>query len=451
MQAIPRSMTVFVVCLLVYTLNLRGIPSGDTLPTALVPLTILLDGTPALDRFAPLLGQLWEGQPYFLTSSGEHTWSSYPVAGALIVLPLYLPLVLVPGLAMRSPEELLQLALQLEQVAAAVVAALTVTVFFRLLRRIVGEADALGLALLFAFGTEIWSTSSQALWQHGPATLMLVLSMGQLARGGLGLSRRAAERMGVEHRDVHAPVSLSLCGLFGALAVATRPADLPWLGAVGTWLLLQRTSWRGWLAWLGPIAVVGGLVAVYNLETSGALLGAYYAGKGTGPDFGSAAAGLLVSPGRGLFVYTPFLLVAVLGAVHWLRRGGTWKPWIAFPSLVFVLGSIALNATWYSWWGGWCYGPRLLTDALPALFVLMLPVLPAVESRWWSRTLLLLACAAAVTVQAIGAFCYPRGAWDETPVDVDVAPDRLWDWDDDPIRRAAYAGPDLSGWDQTRE
>ena len=451
MRAIPRSMTVFVACLLVYTLNLRGIPSGDTLPTALLPLAVLLDGSLALDRFAPLLSQLWEEQAYFLISSGERTWSSYPVAGALIVLPLYLPLLVLPGLAETSPGELLQLALQLEQVVAAVVAAATVTLMFRLLRRVVGEADALGLALLLAFGTELWSTSSQALWQHGPATLMLVLSMGQLARGNLGLSRRAAERMGVARRDVHAPGALALCGLFGAAAVAVRPADLPWLVAVGAWLLVQRTSLSGWLAWLAPVAIVAGLVAAYNLHTSGELIGAYYVGKGAGHDWWRATAGLLLSPGRGLFVYTPFLVLSALGALSWLRRGGVYEPWLVFPSLVFALGSLALNATWYSWWGGWCFGPRLLTDALPALFVLMLPILPAVESRWWSRSLLLLACAAAVSIQAVGAFCYPGGAWDERPVNVDAAPDRLWDWEDDPIRRAFWAGPDLTGWSQTRE
>ncbi len=451
MQAIPRSMTVFVVCLLVYTLNLRGLPSGDTLPTALLPFTLLLDGTLALDRFAPLLNQLWDDQAYFLVAGEEHTWSSYPVAAGLLVAPLYLPLLLF-DLGGLSVHELLDIALQMEQVVAATIAAVAVVAVYHLLRRLVDEADAIGLALLFAFGTSIWSTSSQALWQHGPAVLLLTLSMLQLCTRDLGLSRRAAERIGARPRDVHSARALALCGLFGALAVAARPADLPWLPAVASWLVVQRTTLRGWLAWTLPVAAVAGLVVLYNLETSGAWLGSYYLSKGTGAEPAVALAGLLVSPGRGLFVYTPFLVLAVLGATSWIRRGGTWAPSIVFPSLGFVCGCLALHASWFSWWGGWCFGPRVLIDLLPALFVLMLPVLPAVEGRWWSRGLLLLACAVAVSVQAVGAFCYPRGAWDELPVNVDAAPERLWDWSDNPIRRAAMAGPDLSGWQaQTRE
>jgi len=46
-----------------------------------------------------------------------------------------------------------------------------------------------------------------------------------------------------------------------------------------------------------------------------------------------------------------------------------------------------------------------------------------------------------ITVQGIGAFCYPNGHWDTQPVPVSKDRRRLWDWRDNQIFRSAAAGP----------
>jgi hypothetical protein len=45
-----------------------------------------------------------------------------------------------------------------------------------------------------------------------------------------------------------------------------------------------------------------------------------------------------------------------------------------------------------------------------------------------------------VLIQAIGVYCYPKGAWDALPVSVDVDPGRLWNWGDNPIIRTVRGG-----------
>ena len=43
-------------------------------------------------------------------------------------------------------------------------------------------------------------------------------------------------------------------------------------------------------------------------------------------------------------------------------------------------------------------------------------------------------------IQALGAYCYPKGRWDQLPASVDSHPARLWDWVDNPVVRTARGG-----------
>ena len=60
---------------------------------------------------------------------------------------------------------------------------------------------------------------------------------------------------------------------------------------------------------------------------------------------------------------------------------------------------------------GACYGPRYLTDLLPVLAWLLVPVVARL--RGWGLRAFLLAVAVGIAIQAVGAFCYPRGRSDE--------------------------------------
>ena len=93
------------------------------------------------------------------------------------------------------------------------------------------------------------------------------------------------------------------------------------------------------------------------------------------------------------------------------------------------------------WWGGWSFGPRYWTEAMPLFWVLLGFAL--VWARQRSRPALFAfrgAIAAAIALQTIGAFCYPS-SWNRLPISVDVAHERLWDWDDSEIRRCLEEGP----------
>jgi len=79
-------------------------------------------------------------------------------------------------------------------------------------------------------------------------------------------------------------------------------------------------------------------------------------------------AALWVSPGWGLFFFSPVLVIAGIGAVVLARQHpvAAWLSWGG--GLLYIL----LSTTNPFWWGYWAFGPRQLVPLLP-LFCLALP------------------------------------------------------------------------------
>src|SRR5262245_32019631 len=75
---------------LLYSATDADLGSHDTLPATMLPLTLLRGEGLALDRFERLLREGGE-LPLYVTLSHGHIISRYPVAPALLILPLVAP------------------------------------------------------------------------------------------------------------------------------------------------------------------------------------------------------------------------------------------------------------------------------------------------------------------------------------------------------------------------
>jgi hypothetical protein len=145
--------------------------------------------------------------------------------------------------------------------------------------------------------------------------------------------------------------------------------------------------------------------------------------------------GLLLSPSRGLFIYSPVLVLAV---------PRLWRPdpeaprWLAY-AVIGVAGYLVLLSAYVPWWGGYCYGPRYLTDLLPILVLCAAATMRRLWASSPTRVLLVALTVWGVVVQAIGVYADDE-AWNSEPTPVDIAPSRLWDWNDPQIVRAARSG-----------
>lgn len=284
----------WIVLSLVYHSNLRPIASGDSLPAALLPFSILLDHSVRLDRFAPFLtGHVWYAKLVLHPVEG-HWYSSYPIGGPVLATPLYLPIVYVPWVRRQDAATLVAMARITEKFVAVALAAAAALLLLALLRRIVAEREAWLLVLVFALGTGNWSTASQALWQH---------AYGQVAILGCLYAIDRWEEATAEARWEW------MAGLCAGCAVAIRPSNIVLLVALGVALGLRRSRPGVWIRVFAPVMVGGALTAAANLAEFGRLSGSY-------PTFPSGhflegLAGILLRPGRGLLIYTPVVVFAL--------------------------------------------------------------------------------------------------------------------------------------------
>lgn len=398
----------------VYAANPRPVPSGDSIPARLLAFSLVREFDFDLNEFPWL--RAGERLPYFLQQSADgRLLGRYPVATPLVAAPFAVPAVLWQhALGFDDDDVRFRLVTVLtERTAAAAITAASVAALFLAAARLTSAGLATGVALAYAFATSTWSVSSQGLWQHGLAEL-------SLAAAALAL-------LGPDSRR-----SAASCGVWIALAVAARPIMLVFALAVA--LFVWRERRRGLPAFVAGAAPVAGLLAWYNLLYVGSVTGGYIGGNFVPPSLG-ATAGLLFSPSRGLLVYTPLALLAL--PVAWQRPSRA--PACLRALLLGVAGYLLLFTCFRYWWGGSCYGPRYLTDALPAL---ALCAVPAVERLWprpAGRAWILLLALWGVAVQAIGAYG-DDDSWNRAPELVDRAPARLWDWRDPQILRALRSG-----------
>ena len=135
------------------------------------------------------------------------------------------------------------------------------------------------------------------------------------------------------------------------------------------WHVLLTCIWFG----LG-IAPFGLAMAGYNWVRFRSLAERGYAGEGFTGNLLEGLYGLLLSPGKSVFLYVPLLLALPWAARPFARR------FRAEATLAGMLAAITLaqSALWWIWWAGWGWGPRFLVPLMPFL-VLMLGVL--VEPR----------------------------------------------------------------------
>ncbi|MHB8967058.1 MAG: hypothetical protein ACYC5A_08155 [Thermoleophilia bacterium] len=376
-------------------------------------MSMIDEGDIDLDEYGPMLEQ----NGYYMTDRIDgHYYSQFPVGVSVLVLPVVFIYDAFNDLGdnirtmLPSETELF--------LASMIVAATAVFIFLIARRQGLGLAGSLGLTGIFTFGTSAWSTASLSLWQHGPSMLMLAIA--------LYLILGARER----------PSLIQFVSLPLAFSYVIRPTN-----AIAVTLLTLYVAME-YRRYLVRFVLWGMLLAIpffaFNYSVYGSITSPYYSadrliGRNPGTIV-SALAGNLVSPARGLFIFSPVLLLAIIGIVMKIRKR-------QFKRLDYILAAIVL-LHWLAislvtqWWGGHSFGPRFFTDMLPFLVYFMIPVfleLGALDA--WRKP----AAVGVVSLLAVfSVFVHFRGSTCSEVQDWNVVPEisdnrwRLWYWSDIP-------------------
>lgn len=377
----------FLCSMMVYNANLRSISAGDTYPARYLPFAIWRYHTLRLDPIEPVVAQGRGSTAFWIVRGPDgRAVSLYPVVVPTLLAPLYLPAVVYLNMRGWTDARLDYVARVMEKISASLIAAVSVALLYLLLRRRTSERIAVLLTLAYAFGTTTWMISSQALWQHGMGQLLLIACLLIITGPCTGVKAFAA-------------------GLLLGLLAGNRPPD----ALLATTLAVYGLFWaRGRVLLLvAGAALPVGLVLLYNLQMTGNIAGGY--GLEGKPSFLQhdllyGIAGVLFSPMRGLFVFSPFLLFLVLMGSH-LRRDRSERG-LTLAMLAGVVLQIVLYAK-ADWRSGLSWGPRYMTDLLPILIWMLVPVVASL--RRLGRVCFMIAVVVAVMIEGIGAFWYQGG------------------------------------------
>lgn len=115
------------------------------------------------------------------------------------------------------------------------------------------------------------------------------------------------------------------------------------------WILLMILAFL--IPWIPQV--------LYWHKQTGHLFYNAYAQVGSAFFFDSPQLGnVLFSFRKGLFIYVPLMFFAVVGITSLFRN----KPELAPAILIFFLAMTYIFASWWSWWTGGSFGPRLFID-----------------------------------------------------------------------------------------
>jgi hypothetical protein len=424
------SLALFAALVFIYNANGREIGGSDSQPTKLAARALALRGNLRLDDDVakqPLYGE----RNSFAYDLQGHVRSAYSPIGSVFgaVTALALRMLGADLNAPLAPNVIAKL-------TASTLTACAVVLVFLTLRRFSSTTASLAVAIGLGLGTNFWALHSQTLALHEVVAFGLALAL-------FTWTRPTADLL---------PRHLWLGALGLGLAVVARQQTAPLVGILGLGLL-ARVGWRRGLPPLTfAVALLGGLLA-FQFHWFGHLLGAVpmleslhpavHAVTGTiSTEPWIGAAGLLVSPSRGLLIFSPVVIVALLGIPAALRtlpyHGVGWA----------LAGSFALYlvyAVYTVWWGGHSYGPRYLLDFVVFLTPPAAVALDMIVRARWAQALCVLALLWSIAAAGTGAFFADN--WNTTPADVDKHHERLWNWRDSEIPRAWSLGLDPQNFD----
>lgn len=410
-QTAALAVCLFALLFALYLLTYSGVlHSVDEISRFAVTENLVKNGRYDANSFLAIYFGLWGSLPL----EGGIMYSKYGLADSVLPMPLY------------------WLALQLGNVGLvqatilfnALVTPLTAVLILLFLTRL-GYRYAVGFLVGLAFGVAtIAAVYARYFFSEPLAALTLLAAAYFLLCYRDALSDKRPRRRWAFAALAGAAFGLALLNRISNVIVA--PAILGYPVAVAAAHGWQRTQhpkpgpflatlvrrhWRDALAFLVPLLALGLVVVAYNLARFGHPLRSGYLGLETRFGFPSLVAiyGMLFSPGKGFFLYSPILLAALLAIPAWFRRHRAE----AGLALGVVILHVVFYSTYDTWAGRACWGPRHIVPMTPFMALFLAPALDrALRSRFLAAGLALLG-AVSVGIQLVGTSVdfFPYLSW----------------------------------------
>lgn len=380
--------------------SIRG-TDGDSFGTLLVADSILRYGTVSLDHYSHEILEIYGTR---IRLSNGLPFYYFPLGTALISVP-FVAIAECLGFDPILHDAIIQ------RLIASLSSVLTLFLMIRIAKQLRNDESVWIVPTLFWFGSALTSTTGLALESHNFAIVFALIAIHDVIRVRDNSTSYIWWRIGI--------------AIFFAYLI--RPTFSVFGFYLLFWLFLKAR-----FAALKAGLLVLSLAAVFilfSLHTYGQILPDYYLPKRLeGGDFFKAFIGNLISPARGLFVFSSFIAVVWLFPRH---QGVKWGRGCFFISVLWPLTHLVIISRFPHWWGGHSYGPRLMIDCLPGLLLLTLAFWPSVsvlKANQLRATALIISVIFSLVVNTGQGMFNPWTAhWSNAP-DIDDYPEYLFDW-----------------------
>ncbi len=349
---------------------------------------------PVFEGANPAGNWLW-----FVTPEGK-IYSRYGLGQSLLFIPFYIMgKMLNPNAELTHFTDFATYFSFTDFMFNPLITALTVVVVFFFARKMKYSVKlSAALALLFAFATQAWPYA-KTLFNAPLVTLFIALAAYYL----WGPKK---------HSD------LFYAGFFAGLAAFVRYDFMMFIFPLGLYVLW---AWRGSLReklvaaafFAAPFAAWIAVNALYDYVRVGSV---FTTSLRPNPGFATPLLtglyGLLFSPGVGLFIYSPVLLLSLVGLYDMWRRRREG----AVLFLAWILPLLIVFSAFTDWHGWLAWGTRYLVPASPFM---ILALGAAIEKRWktsWFKAIFVLLLLLTLSVNLLGvignivtAFNMPSG------------------------------------------
>ncbi len=360
------------------------------------------------------------GLPYQIEEYQGRLYYYYPPGSSILSIP-FVALFKLGGLSCfdqegkynPSNEDLMQ------RILSGFLMALASALVFLYFSNELSIVPSIICTIIFALGTSVWSTGTRALWSSTWGVFLLIVAIILLC----------------QHEKFPTKYWLSsLLGTILAFMFFSRPTFA--ISMIAIIVILIKMNKKSAVIMFGTLFFWGLLFIFYSYSHYNQFLPRYfYAARTADGNVGESILGSLISPSRGLFFYSPILLLPLAGLLF--KPSLIWNN-IFVKCALCVFGVhfllIAVYWRWY-WYGGFSYGPRLFFDMIPWFIPMVLGVMKEysqMPKTGWKRHciggIIFIASILSIAQNAPAAFSWKSWQWNEKPFSIDEMKWRLWDW-----------------------
>lgn len=429
------AVALWLISFFIYMVAPLGYP-GDSLYTMLSAYSLTDQGTIELSKYgltrAPVDEASCEnikiedlkrvclsGLPYHLDAVDNRITTYFPAFPSLLSIPFVIAFEQFDTPVFQNHKHHIANEVFIQRVAAAVITAFVVIALFFAAVEVLGIKNSVLCALAISFGSPLLSILSRSVWSDTWGVLFSSIAFWIIIR---------ADERKIPPNPVLLAVALSL-------SFFCKPSYALSIILVSFYILIYHKNiiWR---------YIITGIIclAIFLISSKimvGQWLPKYYLASRLGnPNFINGLLGALFSPSRGLFVFLPALIPTM---AFLIMNKKTQLPRPVVLAFTIIVSNLIVVASYWKWWGGWSYGPRLLASLIPLFFLLYIYCIRGIVEGWNSNrdrspiyyrsqyALILLLFLLSGVIHYRGAFCIETSIWNGRPENVDIAEKRLWD------------------------